>query len=65
MHVYDFHKKIVYSSQVFVVKMMFSGLKKTGITQNNNNGMKKRDRHQEVNNKTNNLETYICIHLLE
>lgn len=28
--------------------MMFSGLKKTGIPQNNNNGMRKRDRYQEV-----------------
>lgn len=27
---------------------MFSGLKKTGITQNNNNGAKKRERYQEV-----------------
>lgn len=31
-----------------VHKMMFSGLKKTGITQNGNNGLKKRERHQEV-----------------
>lgn len=30
-------------------KMMFSGLKKTGIAQNSNNGIRKRDRHhQEV-----------------
>lgn len=27
---------------------MFSGLKKTGITQNTNNGNRKRDRYQEV-----------------
>lgn len=30
------------------LKMMFSGLKKTGITQNSNNGVRKRERYPEV-----------------